>query len=278
MMLPEWARQVAAGGQLPIAVQTCDASIDLSDVRDVVRAYSLLIEKGVPGKAYNVGSGIPRRTGDVLGLLLEAAGASGREVVERVPGRKFDPIADIGQLKGLTGWHPAIALEQTLADTLAWWRARLKLDRQWPPLRGKRRSLRLSLPIVWLVLFQQTLPQRRPSSPFTDFRRIVSANRGPVRNFALKRNNCAVRGQSHFCWHKNRDSPQRSLFAGETEPKGRVILMLVRTMCQPDQRMPRRLLAMLAMGWLLGLAGCHAVDLYSPTLLPPVSPKTRGGA
>ena len=126
MMLPEWARQVAAGGQSPIAVQTCDASIDLSDVRDVVRAYSLLIEKGVPGKAYNVGSGIPRRTGDVLGLLLEAAGASGREVVERVPGRKFDPIADIGQLKGLTGWHPAIALEQTLADTLAWWRARLQ--------------------------------------------------------------------------------------------------------------------------------------------------------
>jgi GDP-4-dehydro-6-deoxy-D-mannose reductase len=123
MMLPQWARQVAAGGgDAPIEVQTCDASIDLSDVRDVVRAYRLLPEKGSTGEAYNIGSGTPRRTGDVLRLLLEAAGMSGRAVLERNPGRKFDPIADVGRLRGLTGWRPEIALETTVADTLAWWR------------------------------------------------------------------------------------------------------------------------------------------------------------
>ena len=126
MMLPEWARQVAASGEAPIEVQTCDASIDLSDVRNVVRAYRLLLEKGITGESYNIGSGIPRRTSDVLRLLLEAAGMSGRAVSERNPGRKFDPIADTCQLRGLTGWQPEIALETTIADTLAWWRELLQ--------------------------------------------------------------------------------------------------------------------------------------------------------
>ena len=58
----------------------------------------------------------------MLRLLLEAAGAGGRAVVERNPGQKFDPIADIGRVAGLTGWRPEIALETTVADTLAWWR------------------------------------------------------------------------------------------------------------------------------------------------------------
>jgi GDP-4-dehydro-6-deoxy-D-mannose reductase len=122
MMLPEWARQVAAGGHGPIEVQTSDASIDLSDVRDVVRAYRLLLEKGAAGEAYNIGSGVPRCTGDVLRLLLEAAGMSGRAILERNPGRKVDPIADATRLRDLTGWRPEIAMETTVADTLAWWR------------------------------------------------------------------------------------------------------------------------------------------------------------
>ncbi len=121
MMLPEWARQVAAGGDAPIEVQSCSASIDLSDVRDVVRAYRLLLDSGMPGEAYNIGSGTPRLTGDVLRLLLEAAGMSGRAVRERNPGKKFDPIADTTRLMGLTGWHPEIELKETVADTLAWW-------------------------------------------------------------------------------------------------------------------------------------------------------------
>ena len=189
MMLPEWARQVAASGEAPIEVQTCDASIDLSDVRDVVRAYRLLLEKGITGESYNIGSGIPRRTSDVLRLLLEAAGMSGRAVSERNPGRKFDPIADTCQLRGLTGWQPVdclgnddsrhlgvvarVAAKMPIASGLrrvpALERLRgpsLRSDlyavspQRLPPLRrdsGKRRSLHPSLPIVWTVLFRQTL-------------------------------------------------------------------------------------------------------------------------
>jgi GDP-4-dehydro-6-deoxy-D-mannose reductase len=120
MMLPQWAVQLTRGGCEPIRVQTLDAWIDLSDVRDVVRAYRLLAAKGQRGEAYNVGSGQSRRSGEILELLQRAAGAN-RPVVELRPGRKHDPIADITRLVRQTGWQPRVPLEQTVADTLAWW-------------------------------------------------------------------------------------------------------------------------------------------------------------
>ena len=64
MMLPQWARQLVeletgeSGMDRPIEIYTRDARIDLTDVRDVVRAYRLLLEKGCPGEIYNVGSGV----------------------------------------------------------------------------------------------------------------------------------------------------------------------------------------------------------------------------
>jgi GDP-4-dehydro-6-deoxy-D-mannose reductase len=121
MMLPEWAAQFARGGTRPVEIYTRDARIDLTDVRDVVRAYRLLAEQGARGEVYNVGSGIDRRTGDVLDLLREMADAD-RPVVETRPGLKQDPIADAGKLIRATGWRPEVPLEQTVADVLAWWR------------------------------------------------------------------------------------------------------------------------------------------------------------
>jgi GDP-4-dehydro-6-deoxy-D-mannose reductase len=121
MMLSQWARQFAAGGSAPIRVQTLDAFIDLTDVRDVVRAYRLLAEHGRRGEVYNVGSGVRRRSGDVLEMLRRMADSS-QPVVESNPGVKQDPIADITRLRQTTGWQPNISLETTLADTLAWWR------------------------------------------------------------------------------------------------------------------------------------------------------------
>jgi GDP-4-dehydro-6-deoxy-D-mannose reductase len=120
MMLPEWAVQFARGGPEPVWVQTLDAWIDLSDVRDVVRAYRLLALEGQRGTAYNVGSGQARRSGEILELLRRTAGVD-RTVVELRPGRKQDPIADITRLVRRTGWQPRVPLEQTVADTLAWW-------------------------------------------------------------------------------------------------------------------------------------------------------------
>ena len=126
LMLPEWAIQAVRPVDEPIRVKHLNTWIDLTDVRDVVRAYWLLAERGERGSVYNVGSGVPVRTGDVLRLLLELSSPS-REVVELQPGpEKFDPIADTRRLQTATGWRPQIRLESTVRDTLAYWREQAK--------------------------------------------------------------------------------------------------------------------------------------------------------
>ncbi|HUT12624.1 MAG TPA: NAD-dependent epimerase/dehydratase family protein [Thermoguttaceae bacterium] len=122
MMLPEWTRQFATGGSEPVKVFTRDARIDLTDVRDVVRAYKLLMERGERGEIYNVGSGVSRRSGDVLDVLRTMADPK-RPIEELHPGFKQDPIADITRLVRCTGWRARVSLETTVADTLAWWRS-----------------------------------------------------------------------------------------------------------------------------------------------------------
>lgn len=121
MMLPQWARQFAAGGTSPVEVYTTDAVIDVSDVRDVVRAYRLLALRGSCGEVYNVGSGVARRSGDVLDGLRRLADPD-RPIRELRPGFKQDPIADVARLAGATGWRATISIRSTVADTLDWWR------------------------------------------------------------------------------------------------------------------------------------------------------------
>lgn len=121
LMLPDWMRQLVAPTQAAIHVRSRLRSIDLTDVRDVVKAYRLLAQHGVAGQAYNVGSGQTRRTGEILDQLLQLADCR-RPVLS--PDRETpapDPIADISRLQSTTGWRPEIPLEQTLTDTLAWW-------------------------------------------------------------------------------------------------------------------------------------------------------------
>jgi GDP-4-dehydro-6-deoxy-D-mannose reductase len=122
MMLPQWARQFAQSTGKPVEVYNRDTYIDLTDVRDVVRAYRLLALHGQTSETYNVGSGISRRTGDILEILLRVAGS--REIVELRPGRRQDPIADIRRLSSQTSWQPQISIEQTVRDTLDFWQGR----------------------------------------------------------------------------------------------------------------------------------------------------------
>jgi GDP-4-dehydro-6-deoxy-D-mannose reductase len=98
---------------------------DLTDVRDMVAAYMLLMERGRTGEVYNVGSGqaCPIRT--VLERLLALAGADVevRQQANRVRATDLAVIrADAGKVRGETGWAPRFTLDQTLADTLAYWR------------------------------------------------------------------------------------------------------------------------------------------------------------
>jgi GDP-4-dehydro-6-deoxy-D-mannose reductase len=124
------ARQIACAeaglGPRTVQVGRTDTARDFTDVRDVVRAYLLCALRGRPGTIYNVGSGQPRRIVDVAETL--AAGTEARVVFDSVPGRvrPGDVLVtqcDASRIRRRTGWTPRIPLEQTLADTLAYWRA-----------------------------------------------------------------------------------------------------------------------------------------------------------
>ena len=123
LMLPEWAAQLARPGTGPLHVRNRDTGIDLTDARDVVRAYRLLVEHGRAGETYNVGSGTARRTSEVLDTLLRLA-KTDRPIVEDAPGQRWDPVADNRKLVGCTGWQPEIPLEKTVQDTFDYWRER----------------------------------------------------------------------------------------------------------------------------------------------------------
>jgi GDP-4-dehydro-6-deoxy-D-mannose reductase len=125
-----FAKQVAAieRGQRPPVLETGNLSPqrDLTDVRDVVAAYLLLMEHGQSGEAYNVASEQTYSIQTVLDRLLALAGAK----VEIRPRsdlmRASDPgtmHVDTSKLRQQTGWRPRCTLEHTLADTLAYWRS-----------------------------------------------------------------------------------------------------------------------------------------------------------
>ena len=122
LMLSEWCRQIVDDSTETVRVLNLDSYFDMSDVRDVVSAYRTLILQGRPG-TYNVGSGICRRSGDVLQQLLAIAKCD-KPIVEVQPGIRRQPIADISRLQRETGWKPEIPIEQTLADACDYWHQR----------------------------------------------------------------------------------------------------------------------------------------------------------
>lgn len=108
-----------------IHVGNLSAKRDFTDVRDVVRAYSMLMEKGVPGETYNVGSGHAVEIKEILERIL-ALSKTG--ITVEVDPQKFRPVdvpiieADTRKLRECTGWERRISLEQTLQETLDYWR------------------------------------------------------------------------------------------------------------------------------------------------------------
>lgn len=105
---------------------------DFLDVRDVVEAYRLLVERGQPGEIYNVCSAEGRRVGDLLETLLAFASlAGGVSVTEEPEVRAGDPavlIGDNSKIRTETGWEPRISIEQSLRDTLDWYRNLVKSE------------------------------------------------------------------------------------------------------------------------------------------------------
>jgi GDP-4-dehydro-6-deoxy-D-mannose reductase len=101
---------------------------DFSDVRDVVRGYWLLLERGEPGEVYNLCSGRSWAIQQVLEFLLEQSRVK-RIAVETDPARlrPSDVMileGDSSKIRKATGWEVEIPFERTLKDLLAYWRQR----------------------------------------------------------------------------------------------------------------------------------------------------------
>lgn len=124
---PDFASQIARIKLLGLApeikVGNLDIEREFGDVRDVVRAYALIVEKGEPGGAYNIGTGDPRKISEVAAALMAAAGVD----VELVPDpgriRKADESTirlDTSRLEAL-GHRRAYDFETTMADVMKDW-------------------------------------------------------------------------------------------------------------------------------------------------------------
>ncbi|MBN8218024.1 MAG: GDP-mannose 4,6-dehydratase [Spirochaetes bacterium] len=99
---------------------------DFTDVRDVARAYALLFQKGERGGLYNVCSGRSHSIAELIQTLSSLTGLAPeirQDPALLRPGEVMDIIGNPGRLHATTGWMPAIPLEQTLNDMIAWWRS-----------------------------------------------------------------------------------------------------------------------------------------------------------
>ena len=126
-----FAKQVAeieSGKSEPVLkVGNLEAVRDFTDVRDMVRAYWLAVEKAKPGEVYNIASGKGWSIQQLLDMLLDASSSS--ITVEEDPARLRPSdvptlIGDASRFREATGWKPEIAFEQTVKDLLEYWRAR----------------------------------------------------------------------------------------------------------------------------------------------------------
>ncbi len=146
----DWARQVALiekfkrhqeeaqgqGGRAPakktdvpiMRVGNLSLRRDYMDVRDVVRAYLLLMKKGRPGEIYNVSSG---RAPSLEWILKTLIGFSRRKIAYEIDPARVRQVdipylaGDNRKIREATGWTPAIPLARTLGDMLDYWRARV---------------------------------------------------------------------------------------------------------------------------------------------------------
>jgi GDP-4-dehydro-6-deoxy-D-mannose reductase len=114
-----------------LTVGNLSARRDFTDVRDVVRAYRLLVLSGEPGEVYNVCSGVDLAVQDLADKLLALARRPMRFEPDPALLRPVDiPVlrGDHTRLTKATGWEPEIPIDRTLVDLLEDWRARVRPD------------------------------------------------------------------------------------------------------------------------------------------------------
>lgn len=124
-IVPDLAEQITSArknGAKYVRVGNLSVKRDYTDVRDIVRAYRLILESGFPGETYNVCSGLPVSGDDILLGLMKAAGCKLDSIVDKNKFRPNDTAEVYGSYSKLnndTGWKPEINLEQTLNDVMS---------------------------------------------------------------------------------------------------------------------------------------------------------------
>lgn len=128
-VISDFCKQIAEieRGMRPaeICVGNLSAMRDFTDVRDVVRAYRMLAEKGVSGRTYNVGRGSAVKIEEILHTALSLAKCPVEVKQDAARMRASDiPIIepDTSEIFRDTGWRAEISMEKTIADTLDYWR------------------------------------------------------------------------------------------------------------------------------------------------------------
>jgi len=132
---PRIARQIALieQGRLEpvLTMGSLDPKRDVTDVRDTVRAYAAMMSRAAPAVPYNVSSGRAVSVGDLVRAFTERARREVKVVQDPARFRPNDPpllVGDHSRLTADTGWEPRIPLEQTVADLLEYWRARVETE------------------------------------------------------------------------------------------------------------------------------------------------------
>lgn len=125
-VIPDWCAQVASmeRGEMEHVLKVGNIRVkrDFTDVRDIVSAYTLLMERGEAGQIYNVGSGKAHSLEEVLQKILSASTLS--DIRYEVDEQKLRPAdipileGDITKLRQATGWEPKYGLEQSIQDIL----------------------------------------------------------------------------------------------------------------------------------------------------------------
>jgi GDP-4-dehydro-6-deoxy-D-mannose reductase len=128
----DWACQIAQiekeHKNPRIKVGNIDVKRDFLDVRDVVSAYILLMEKGKKGEVYNISSGDAISLREILTILLSFSTEVIEIKVDPERKRKIDIpllVGDSQKVRGITSWEPKIPLSQSLHELLEQWRSRL---------------------------------------------------------------------------------------------------------------------------------------------------------
>lgn len=120
--------EIEKGKNKVMKVGNLESRRDFTDVRDMVKAYALVIEKGQAGEVYNIGSGKSFKISEILEMIINLSTVKIKTEEDpelMAPSDNPELICNCSKFENLTGWIPEIPIEKTLQDTLDYWRSKV---------------------------------------------------------------------------------------------------------------------------------------------------------